>query len=555
MRFSIVRQCCMVLVFLAMVSPLQAEPRLHAIAIHGAPKYPPDFKHFDYVNPDAPKGGTVKMGVLGTFDSFNPYIIKGQAFSMMNSLVFETLMVSSTDDPSTAYGLIAESVEVPSDRSWVAFTVRPQARWHDGTPITADDVLWSFETLRTKGQPLYRLYYADVAGAEKTDERRVRFVFKPGTTNNELPIILGQLPVLPRHDWATRAFDQTTLEVPLGSGPYRIDGFEAGRHIVLRRDPTYWGRDLPVNKGTYNFDTIHVDYYRDYTVALEAFRAGAYDYRPENSSKAWATAYTFPAVTSGQVIREEIPHQRPQGMQAFVFNTRRPLFQDPRVRRALAYAFDFEWANKNLFYGQYVRGESYFANSELAAVGLPDAREMEILEPLRGQIPEDVFTTPYTAPRTDGSGTLRDNLRLANRLLEESGWTVKNQVRVQAQTGKPFVFELLLEDPIWERIAAPFVQNLKRLGIAVTVRLVDSTVYENRIRAFDFDMVVYRWLQTLSPGNEQRNHWSSQGADMEGGNNLIGIKSAAIDALVEQVNAGSRAVVESFRHSALVHRL
>ncbi|KAF0145646.1 MAG: microcin C transport system substrate-binding protein [Rhodospirillaceae bacterium] len=329
------------------------------------------------MNPTAPKGGEVKLSAVGTFDSFNPYIIKGNPFTMGKGGIFETLMTPTYDDPTSEYGLIAESIEIPPDRSWVAFTLRPQARWHDGVPITADDVLWSFETLRQMGKPLYRLYYADVARVEREGEQRVRFVFKPGVANRELPIILGQLPVLPRHYWETRAFDQTTLDIPLGSGPYRIERFEAGRHVVLRRDPTYWGRDLPVNKGLYNFDVVHIDYYRDSTVALEAFRAGAYDYRIENSAKAWATAYTFPAVTAGQVIYKEIPHQRPQGMQAFAFNTRRPLFQDARVRQALAYAFDFEWINKNLFYGQYRRSASYFANSELAAHGLPDAKRFQ----------------------------------------------------------------------------------------------------------------------------------------------------------------------------------
>lgn len=511
--------------------------RSYAFATHNAPKYPPDFRHFDYVNPDASKGGKVRLFDVGTFDSFNPYIIMGHSPAVMERLMFETLMVNTYDDPTSAYGLIAESIEIPPDHSWVVFNLRAEARWHDGRSVTADDVVWTFETLRDKGLPYYRLYYADVARAEKENERRVRFIVKPGVINRELPLILGQLPVLSRQDWATRAFDQTTLAIPLGSGPYQIKSFEAGRYIMLHRDPGYWGYNLPVNRGLYNFDVIRIDYYRDFTVSLEAFKAGAYDYRLENSAKAWATGYDFPAAASGQVAKEEISHKRPQGMQAFIFNTRRLLFQDRRVRQALAYAFDFEWANKNLFYGQYERSKSYFSNSELAAHGLPGLEELKILEPLRGLIPEKVFTCAYAPPATYGSGHNRDNLRLATILLEESGWTVRDRKLVHKQTGQPFVFELLLSDPAWERISAPFIHNLQRLGIRMEVRLLDSALYENRIKAFDFDMVVNRWPQSQTPGNEQRSYWSSQAAEVKGSDNLIGIRDPAVDRLIEMVIA------------------
>ena len=507
----------------------------HAVTTYGVPKYSQDFKSFAYVNPLAPKGGEIRLSNVGTFDSFNPYIIKGQPFTMVGGLIFETLMVGAHDDPKSAYGLIAESVEIPSHRSWVVFNLRQKARWHDNKPITADDVVWTFETLRTQGLPHYRSYYADVAQAVKENDLRVRFVFKTGVVNHELPLILGQLPVLPKHYWATRRFDEASLEVPMGSGPYQIVAFEAGRYVVLHRNSRYWGCDLPVNKGQYNFNAIRVEYYRDFTVSLEAFRGGAYDFRIENSAKAWATGYSFPAVTNGQVIMEEIPHQRPQGMQAFAFNTRRPLFRDPRVRQALSYAFDFEWANKNLFYSQYTRSKSYFANSDFSARALPGTRELSLLAQWKKTLPKEIFTRVYTPPKTDGSGNNRENLQEALSLLQASQWTIKNQTLVHEKTGESFVFELLLDDKIWERVAAPFAQNLKRLGITMQVRMVDSAVYENRVRSFDFDMLVYHWPQSQSPGNEQRDYWSSAAADTEGSNNIMGIREPVIDFLIEKI--------------------
>jgi microcin C transport system substrate-binding protein len=511
-------------------------------AIHGEPKYKPSFQHFDYVNPDAPKGGELKLAALGTFDSFNPFIVRGQpaagygiSFGTGSEYVFETLMVRSADEPGSDYGLIAESIEVAPDRSSVIFNLRSQAKFQDGSPITADDVLFSFNILKEKGLPFFRFYYQAVTKAEKLDAHRVRFVFSSGN-NRELPGIISEMPVLSKAYWEKHPFDQTTLDPPLGSGPYKVKSFEVGRSVTLKRVPNYWGKDLPVNRGFYNFDTIRYDYYRDSTVALEAFRAGAYDLRAENSAKNWATAYDFPAVKDGRVILKAFPNHRPSGMQGFAFNLRRPLFQDTRVRRALIDAFDFEWANAHLFYGQYARTKSYFDNSDLASSGLPSPDELKLLEPLKGQIPDEVFTQPYTLPVTDGSGNNRVNLRAAAALLREAGWAVKDGKLVNA-AGQPFAFEILLDDPVFERLALPYVQSLERLGIAARVRTVDTAQYKNRLDNFDFDMVIATWGESPSPGNEQREFWGSAAADQPGSQNLIGIKSPAIDKLIEAVVA------------------
>lgn len=515
-------------------TPPEPEPR-HGIAMHGEPKYGPDFQHFDYVNPDAPVGGVLRMHALGSFDSLNPYIVKGSA-PVGSTLPFETLMTGSHDEPFSEYGLIAESIQVPEDRSWVTFTLREEARWHDGTPITVEDVIFSLETLKQQGLPFFRLYYGSVEKAEKVGPRQVKFTFTEGE-NRELPLIVGQMPILPRHYWEGRDFGSTTLEPPLGSGPYRVADFEPGRYIVYERVEDYWGWDLPVRKGWFNFERIRYDYYRDSTVALQAFKAGQYHYRPENESKKWATEYDFPAVADGRVKTEEFPHERPAGMQGFVFNMRRPLFQDERVRRALAYAFDFEWTNENLFYGQYERTKSYFANSELAAEGLPSEAELAVLEPLRDQLPPEVFTEIYEPPASDGSGNIRPNLRTAMRLLNDAGWEVRDGRLVNVESGRPFTFEILLVQPTWERISLPFVRNLERLGIQARVRTVDTAQYENRIENFDFDMIVDVWGQSLSPGNEQRLYWTCAAAESPGSRNSPGICDPAVDALVEQVIA------------------
>jgi microcin C transport system substrate-binding protein len=508
---------------------------VHGIALHGQPKYGPDFPYFDYVNPDAPQGGEARLAAIGSFDTFNPFNIQGQAAAGIGQL-FESLMTNSADEPFSEYGLIAESVEIAEDRGSVIFNLRPEAKFHDGSPITADDVRFSFETLKTQGSPFFRFYYANVAAVEKLGERRVKFTFGAGD-NRELPLIMGQMPILSKKYWEDREFGVTTLEPPVGSGPYRIERFEPGRFIVYQRDTDYWGKDLPVNRGLYNFGRLRYDYYRDVTVALEAFKAGAYDLRAENVAKQWATGYDFPALTRGLVKKETFANQLPSGMQGFVYNLRRPLFQDPRVRQALAHAFDFEWSNRNLFHDQYIRTRSFFDNSELAARGLPSPEERAILEPLREQLPPEVFTSVYEPPNAADSGQLRANMKQALQLLEEAGWVFRDRKLVNAETGAPFRFELLINEPTWERIGLPFARNLERLGIEMSVRTVDSAQYENRVRDFDFDMVVHVWGQSLSPGNEQREFWSSVAADQPGSRNLAGLKNPAIDRLVDLVIA------------------
>jgi len=513
-----------------------ADPRVttgHGLSIHGDLKYGPGFKHFEYANPDAPKGGDVRLAAIGTFDNLNRFILKGVPAAGIDQL-FDTLTVASSDEPSSEYGLIAESVEVPVDRSWVTFTLRPEARFHDGSPITADDVIWTFQTLKTKGHPFYRAYYAQVAKAEALGPRKVKFSFGPGE-NRELPVIAGQLPVLSRAHWSKRDFEKTTLEPPLGSGPYRVESVDAGRSIVYRRVKDYWGAKLPVRAGQNNFDTIRYDYYRDSTVALEAFKAGQYDFRQENSAKNWATAYAIPAFTQGLIKKEEIPNQVPTGMQAFVFNTRRPIFQDRRVRQALGYVFDFEWANKSLFYGAYTRTRSFFSNSELASSGLPGPEELKVLEPFRGRVTPEVFTKEYQPPVTDSSGDIRANLREALGLLKEAGWVVQGQKLANTRTGEPMQFEILLDDPNFERITLPFVKNLERLGVTARVRTVDTAQYQKRVENFDFDVTVNGWGQSLSPGNEQTDFWTSERAGIAGSRNLAGVRDPVVDKLVELV--------------------
>ena len=508
--------------------------KTHGLTLVGELGYPSDFTHRPYANPDAPKGGAVKLHSIGSFDSFNQYIAKGSSAGI--SLVVETLMTSPADEISAEYGLIAETIEVPDDLSYVIYNLRPQARFHDGKPITADDVIFSFEVLREKGRPFYRYYYRNISKVEKLGTHRVKFHFT-GPPNRELPQITGQLPVLPKHYWQTRDFSQTTLEPPLGSGPYRIARFEAGRFVQFERVRDYWGADLPINRGLYNFDRLRIDYYRDQTIALEAFKANEYDYRMENSSKDWATGYRSPAVEAGLVRTEEVTHARPTGMQSFAFNLRLAKFKDPRVRQAIAYAFDFAWSNKNLFYGQYARTKSYFSNSELAARSLPDAAEKSLLEPLRGRIPDQVFTEIYEPPDGDGSGNIRRNLRKAIRLLKAAGWTVKNNRLVNAKSGKALDIEFLLVAPSFQRVVAPFIRNLERLGIKGTIRVVDPSQYINRLRAFDFDMVVANWGQSESPGNEQRDFWSSDAAKRQGSRNYAGIENPVIDGLIEKLIA------------------
>ncbi len=511
--------------------PAQAEPR-HAIAMHGDPKYPAGFAHFDYVNPDAPKGGSLRRAAQGTFDNLNPFIVKGVE-AAGSSLPFETLLISAADEPFSEYGLLAESIDTPPDRSWATFVLRKEARWHDGKPVTPEDVMFSLDILRTKGEPNYRFYYAAVDKVEKVGARGVKFTFKPGD-NREMPLIVGQLPILPKHYWQDRAFDATTLEPPLGSGPYRVGKFEPGRFVTYERVRDYWGKDLGVRRGQFNFDVLRWDYYRDTSVMLEALKAGEYDFREENEATKWATAYDdWPALKDGRAIKLRLDNHLTAGMQAYAYNTRRTPFQDARVRHALAYAFDFEWTNQTLFWGQYRRCDSYFANSDLAATGLPGPDEMKVLEPLRGQIPPEVFTTPYRPPTTDGQGNIRPNLRTAMKLLEEAGWRVEDGRLVK--DGQPLRFEILLVQAAFERITLPFVRNLRRLGVEASVRTVDPNQYVNRVRAFDFDMIVHSWGQSQSPGNEQAMFWSSEAAEQKGSQNVVGIRNPAVDVLVDQV--------------------
>ena len=514
----------------------------HALSMFGDVKYAPDFAHFDYADPNAPKGGSIKLAAIGTFDSLNPWILKGVA-GAGSTQIYDSLLSNSSDEPFTEYGLLVESIDMPADRSWVAFTLREEARWHDGVPVTVDDVIWTFEALTTKGNPFFRQYYADVSAVEATGPRTVRFTFGD-TTNQELPLIVGQISILPKHYWAEHDFAATTLEPPLGSGPYRIAALEPGRSITLERVADYWGRDLPINRGRHNIDTIRYDYYRDATVAIEALKAREFDFRVENNSKEWATAYDLPAVAEGRMVKELIDHEIPTGMQGFWFNTRRAKFADPAVRQALAYAFDFEWTNANLFYGQYTRTRSYFSNTELTANGLPEGQELVILEAHRGNIPDEVFTVAYQPPATDGSGNIRGNLRAAKTLLQDAGWEIRDGALTNATSGEVFKIEFLLVAPAFERIVGPVVKNLERLGVDARIRTVDPAQYQNRLDQFDFDVVVSSRGQSLSPGNEQRNFWTTAAADIEGSQNLAGIRDPAIDALVDQlIQAPDRATL------------
>lgn len=609
-----------------------AQPQ-HALTLYDeAPLYPADFTHFDFVNPDAPKGGTLRLAGLNGFDSFNSFIPKGNEASMIG-LVYDTLTYHSPDEPFTEYGLLAQKIEKAPDNSFVRFHLHPQARFHDGTPVTAEDVVFTFNTLVSKGDPMYRHYYADIKAVVAEDSRRVRFDFSH-TGNRELPLIVGQLQILPRHWWqerdlskfeaaptlqtiatlttaedgrsitvtlnegegipstedvqlsreaqdlpalaalkrlrieddkrlvaeldqpanpellaalqamkvlpAKRDFTRTSLEPPLGSGPYRIASYAAGRSVRYERIQDWWATDLPVTRGLYNFDTITLDYYRDMSVALEAFKAGQFDYNLEYSAKDWATGYDSPALRSGRIIQEAIPNHNPVGMQGFTFNIRRPMFQDRRVREAIALLFDFEWTNKQLFFGAYKRTSSFFANSELAAHGLPSEAELTLLEPLREHLPEEVFTQEFSPPVSDGSGIIRDRQRRAYQLLLEAGYRVENDRMVNAE-GQPLSFEFMVLQANLERVILPFKRNLAELGIDMQLRRVDVSQFINRLRSRDFDMTSSIWPQSNSPGNEQMEFWHSRSADSPGSRNFIGLRDPAIDALVEGlIRADSR---------------
>jgi microcin C transport system substrate-binding protein len=514
---------------LLLAGAAQAEPR-HAITLYDEPpKYPANFKHFDYVNPDAPKGGILRQPGNGGFDSFNPFIPKGNAVGV--GLIYDSLTYHSPDEPFTEYGLLAEKIDKAPDNSYVRFILNPKARFHDGTPVTADDVIFTFNILLEKGDPMYRHYYADVAQVVAEDKLKVRFDFKH-KDNRELPLILGQIQVLPKHWWVTRDFSKSSLEPPLGSGPYQIGKVSPGSSVRFERVKDWWAKDLPVSRGLYNFDTIQIDYYRDTQVALEAFKAGQFDVNLEYSAKDWNTGYDCPALRDGKFVMQAIPNHNPAGMQGYVFNLRRPVFQDRRVREAIAQLFDFEWASKQLFYGAYKRTHSYFENSEMAASGLPSEDELKLLEPLRDKLPPEVFTQEFKPPVSDGSGIIREQSRRAFQLLTEAGYRIDNDKMI-GPDGKQLAFEFLNFQPNLERVILPFKRNLAELGIDLQIRRVDTSQYINRLRSRDFDMTSAIWPQSSSPGNEQREFWHSASADNPGSRNLMGLRDPAIDQLVE----------------------
>lgn len=510
----------------------QATNTSHAIAMHGETKYAKNFKHFDYAEPNAKKGGTLtRVAINSSFDSLNPFISKGNAAEGLG-YTFDSLTTSSADEPFTQYGLIAKTIQWPADRSWVTYTLRPEAKFHDGKQITADDVAFSFELLMQYGKPQFQSRFTNVKDVQVVDKQTVRFNFKDGS-NTELVLLVGQLSILPKHAIKPEQFKQSSLTIIPGSGPYKVAKVDAGKRITYQRVDSYWAKDLNVNKGRFNFDTINYDYYRDSTVMLEALKAGEYDFRRENISRLWATAYTGKAIEQKLLQKKNVEHKNPQGMQAFILNQRNPLFQNINVRQALNLAFDFEWTNKALFYNAYKRTNSFFSNSHLASNGLPSEAELALLKPLQDQLPESVFTKAYQNPKTDGNGNNRKQLRQAIKLLKQAGWQVENGQLMK--DGKAFAFEFLIYDPSFERIINPYIQSLKKLGIKASIRKVEISQYINRMREFNFDILVATIPQSLSPGLEQVSFWHSSQADVNASNNLIGIKNPAIDTLIDKV--------------------
>ncbi|XSG81603.1 MAG: extracellular solute-binding protein [Methyloligella sp. ZOD6] len=511
-----------------------SEPK-HGLSAFGDLKYPADFEHFDYVNPDAPKGGQFSLigwSSVTTFNSLNPYILKGDAAQGMDML-FDSLMTRAQDEPDAVYGLVAKSGEVADDGMSVTFKLRPEARFHDGSKLTAEDVIFSFNVLKEKGHPIYRQMLRDVESAEALDAETVRYQFK-GEQTRDLPLTVAGLPILSKAYYADRPFDETTLKPPLGSGPYKVKSFRQGRNITYERDPNYWAKDLPVNRGRWNFDEIRYEYFRDRTAAMEAFKAGAYDFREEFTSKVWATEYDFPAIKSGRVKKETLPDDTPSGTQGWFLNTRRDALKDPKVRKALGLVFDFEWTNRNLFYGLYERTQSYFENSAMRAEGEPSEKELALLDSLSADVPEEAKGEAYTPPVTDGTGHDRTLLREAHELLVEAGWTVKDGVRVNAE-GEPLRLEFLNFEPAFERVTAPYLKNLQRLGIQARIRMVDPSQYQQRLKGFDFDITTQRYGMELTPGPELRSYFSSDAANMTGSLNLAGIADPAADELIGRI--------------------
>lgn len=514
----------------------------HGVSAFGDLKYPPDFEHYAFVNPDAPKGGRWSgrgAGASNTFDSLNPFILKGEPAQAL-SATFDSLLAGSPEEADAAYGLVARTVTYPEDRGWAEFEIREEAVFHDGTPILAEDVVWTYETLKEKGAPVYRIRLRNVSKAEAVDERRVRFTFDGGPANRDLPMLVGGLPILSKDWWAQegRDFEDSTLDPILGSGPYRVKEAEPGRRIVYERVPDYWGRNLPVNVGANNFDEYIFEYFKDYTAAFEAFKGGAFLFHQEFFSKIWATEYDFPALEKGWVVKAQIPDNRPAGTQGFWFNMRRDQFQDPRVREALAMGFDFEWSNDTLFYGLYDRTVSFFQNSPMMAEGMPSEAELALLEPLREHIPETVFTEPaYTPPETNASGSDRRVLRRAMRLLDQAGWTVGDDGLRRNADGEVLTVEFLDDSPTFQRIIGPYVQNLKKMGVDASLRVVDAAQYQARQEDFDYDVVPGRFVMSLTPGTELRSLFGSEAADQRGTPNLSGVANPAVDALIEKAIA------------------
>ncbi len=524
------------LLILLQISDARAVP---AMGMGYEPKYPAGFTHFDYVSPGAEKGGEITLYGLGTFDSLNPYLLKGLSAEGLGSLVFESLLEKSLDEPFSMYGLIADDFYLAEDGLSVTFHINPAARFSNGKPITAEDVKFSFDTLMSKAaHPQFRVYYGDVESAEVIDRLTVRFHFR--NRNRELHMIVGEIPIFSREWLGSEPFDEVDDVPPISSGPYLVDGYERGRYIRYRRNPDYWAKSLPVRTGMYNFDTVTYKYYKDSTIALEAFKAGEFDFFFENYSKRWARSHVGPKYDSGEILKTELAHSNNAGMQGFAINIRREKFKDVRVRKALGLAFDFEWSNNQLFYNQYERCDSYFSNSELAATGLPQGRELELLNEYREQLPASVFEEEWYPPTTNAEITLRDNLKNARDLLADAGWTVQDGVLKNAQ-GEVFVIDVLLVQKGFDRIFAPYAHNLKKLGIDMNYRTVDDSLYKRRMDKFEFDMVVTSFPQSVSPGNELMNMFHSQAAEMEGSRNLPGISSPVVDALIERIiNAENR---------------
>lgn len=523
------------IILLVLLSPLSAFAQWsHALVLFGEPKYTDGFKHFDYVNPNAPKGGMAKMASSSNFDSLNAFIMKGVKAPGLN-LIYDSLMTGSLDEPQTYYPLIAKRFKLDKDKGWIEFELNRAARWHDGAAITPEDVIWTLETLKTKADPIYRLSYQPLTKAEKIGENNVRIYFAE-SNNREAPILAASMTILPKHYYENIDFDKTTLEPPLGSGPYKISKVDVGRSISYERNPDYWAKDLPVNIGSYNIDKIRYDVYRDATVTLEALKAGEFDIHREYISRNWAKAYDFPAIKDGRIIKTEFPQKTPQGMQAFFMNLRKPNLSDLAVRRALNLTMDFEWINKALFYNAYERNTSFFLNTQFASSGIPKGDELRLLEPFRDILPADLFTQAYKIPTTDGSGQNRDNLLKAQQILNDAGYLLKDGKRINPKTGKALEIEFMLNQPTMQRVIMPILRGLKKLGIKGSIRIVDDAQYQRRIETRDFD-IISNWINlgVAFPGIEQLNYWHSSQSNVEGSNNFTGTNSPAIDAMLERI--------------------